>query len=170
MTKIEMLKICSIAFNAWEMIHGFATVVIDCYFGKVMAYGLQDSVMSVGHISNVLLSCRTCRTKLEFKNVFRHIGWVCNGGGVCMSCGDTDVIAGELRFTVHCSGHGCGDSPWLHSDYCYGYGGTQMDVQTKNCVLTITLIWELWIKLKSLLCYIPHNPNRKRALCLVRLL
>ena len=50
-----------------------------------------------------------------------------------------DVIAGELRFTIHCGGHGCEDSPRLHSGQYYGYGRTQMDVQTKILVLTITL-------------------------------
>ena len=69
--------------------------------------------MGVGHISSVFLSHRM---KLEFKNVFGHIGQVCNGVVVRMSCLDTDVIAGELRFTIACGGHGCGDSTRLHSD------------------------------------------------------
>ena len=140
-----MAEIGCIALNAWEVIHGSAAVVIDCYFGKVMAYGLQDSVMGVHHISSV---CLGLRPKLEFMNVFRHIGWIHNSDDVCMSCVDTDVVAGELRFTIHCGGHGCGDSPRLHSGQYYGYGGTQMDVQTKNLSLTNTLVWELLITVK----------------------
>ena len=40
-----MAEICCIAFDAWEMIHGSAAVVIDCYFRKVVVDGLQDSVI-----------------------------------------------------------------------------------------------------------------------------
>ena len=69
--------------------------------------------MGVGHISSVSLSHKM---KLDFKNIFRHISQVRNGAVVCMSCVDTDVVTGELRFTIHCGGHGCGDSPRLHSD------------------------------------------------------
>ena len=84
-----MAEIGHVAFNAWEVIHGSSVVVIDCYFCKVMVYGLQDSVMGVCHISSVLLGLRP---KLEFKNIlFRCVSQVRNSGVVCMSCVDTGV-------------------------------------------------------------------------------
>ena len=135
-----MVEIGHIAFNAWEMIHGSAVVIIQCYFGKVVAYGLQDSVMGVCHIGSVLL---VLRPELEFKNVFGCASRIHNSGVVCMCCVNTDIVTQELRFTIHCSGHGCGDSTRLHSSQYYGYRGTGMYVQTKTPVFSITLVWEL---------------------------
>ena len=135
-----MAEIGCIAFKAWGMVHGSATVVIDCDVGKVVAYVLQDSVMGVCHISSVLI---VLGPKLEFKNEFGSFSWIRNSGVVCMCCVDTDVVAHELRFTICCSGHGGGDSLRLRSSQYYGYGGTQMCIQTKNPVLSITLVWEL---------------------------
>ena len=96
--------------------------------------------MGVGHIGIVFL---IGRMKLKFQNVFRHVGQVSNGGIVYLCGVDTDVIVEEFRFTVCCSGHGCGDSQRLCSGWYYGYRWTQMDVWTKNHVLTVTLVWEL---------------------------
>ena len=107
------------------MVHGFATVVIDCNFRKVITNGLQDSTMCVGHIYIAFL---IHRMKLKFQNIFRHIGWVSYGGIVCVGGVGTDVIIGEFRFTICCGGHGCGDSQRLHSGWYYGYGWTRMDI------------------------------------------
>ena len=93
-------------------------VVIDRDFGKVVMSGLQDSVMGVGHIGIVFL---IGRMKLKFQNVFRHVSQVSNGGIVYLCGVDTDVIVEEFRFTVCCSGHGCGDSQRLCSGWYYGY-------------------------------------------------
>ena len=136
-----MAEIGHVAFNAWEMVHGSAVVVIDCDFGKVVGYVLQESVMGVCHISSVLI---VLGPKLEFKNKFRIFSWIHNSVVVCMCCVDTDVITRELRFTICCSGHGGGDSLRLHSSQYYGYGGTWMYVQTKNPLLSITLVYELY--------------------------
>ena len=136
-----MAEIGHVAFNAWEMVHGSAMVVIDCDFRKVVAYVLQDSVMGVLHISSVLI---VLGPELEFKNEFGSFSWIHNCGVVCMCCVDTDVIARKLRFTVRCGGHGGGDSLRLHSGQYYGYGGARMYVQTKNPVLSITLVCELY--------------------------
>ena len=133
-----MAEIGHLAFKAWEMVHGSAAVVIDCDFGKVVAYVLQDSVMGVCHISSVLI---VLWPKLEFKNEFGSFSWICNSGVACMCCVDTDVIAHKLRFG--CGGHGGGDSLRLRSGQYYGSRGTRMYVQTKNPVLSITLVWEL---------------------------
>ena len=54
-----MAEIGCVSFNAWEMVHGSAVVVIDCDFGKVVGYVLQESVMDVCHVSSV------CWTKAQ---------------------------------------------------------------------------------------------------------
>ena len=85
-----MVEICRIAFNAWEAVHSSAAVVIDCNFGKVVAYVLQDSVMGVHHISSVLI---VLGAKLEFKNEFGSFSWIHNSVVVYMCCADTVVVA-----------------------------------------------------------------------------
>ena len=127
-----MVEIGHVAFNAWEKVHGSALVVIDCDFGKVVAYVLQDIVMGVCHISSVLI---VLVPKLEFKNEFGSIGWIRNSGVVCMCCVDADVVTRKLRFPICCGGHGGGDSSRLRSSQYYGYGRTRMYVQTKKPVL-----------------------------------
>ena len=85
-----MAEIGCVSFNAWEMVHGSAVVVIDCDFGKVVGYVLQESVMDICHVSSVFI---VLGPKLEFKNKFRIFSWIHNSVVVCMCCVETLMLS-----------------------------------------------------------------------------